>query len=215
MADLSNWKLMDDFTALEAVALVTGEDPSKVVASQVIGNPVYQRMEFCYLARKKWLLWDGEDQDEWKKLGVATEAQLLESQDMLRQSCNGGAGLVKWQMSKTQSDFIVQRFCRKELSRWLKANNVESRYQFDRVEVTKAGAKGTVWPWGSHHTELLGVLEAAANQFWVGYDPKHPKTAPKNETVIAWLLERGISASMANAIATMLRHNDLKSGPRS
>ena len=78
------------------------------------------------------------------------------------------------------------------------------------------------WPWGNHQTELLGHLEAAAREFWTGYDPQNAKaTAPKNETVIAWLEARNVpgqkkkvSNQMATAIATMLRPEDLPTGPR-
>ena len=83
-------------------------------------------------------------------------------------------------------------------------------------------ASTSPWPWGNHHTELLGHLEAAALEFWVNYDPQNTKaTAPKNETVIAWLMarkvpskNRKVSNQMATAIATLLRPDDLPTGPR-
>ena len=78
------------------------------------------------------------------------------------------------------------------------------------------------WSWGNHHTELLGHLEAAAREFWGGYNPHNAKaTAPKNETVIAWLEARDVpgqrkkvSKQMAESIATMLRPDGLPTGPR-
>lgn len=72
----------------------------------------------------------------------------------------------------------------------------------------------TRWPWGIHHTETLGHLEAAAKRFWVNYDPTDPSTAPLNEDVIQWLMARKVSRNMANSIATMLRVDGLKTGPR-
>lgn len=71
------------------------------------------------------------------------------------------------------------------------------------------------WPWGSHHTETLGHLEAAARKWWILYDPDDRGTAPTNETVATWLQdERGISKEKARAIASMLRPDDLPTGPR-
>lgn len=71
------------------------------------------------------------------------------------------------------------------------------------------------WPWGTHHTVLLGHLEAAAARFWTAYDPKFTKTAPTNLTVSGWLkTERKVSGTMAIAIATMLRADKLPFGPR-
>ena len=71
------------------------------------------------------------------------------------------------------------------------------------------------WPWGSHHTETLGHLEAAARKWWVLYDPRDFTTAPTNEMVSEWLqTERGISREKARAIASMLRPDGLPTGPR-
>ena len=71
------------------------------------------------------------------------------------------------------------------------------------------------WPWGEHHTEYLGHLEAAARKWWNLYDPTDPTTAPTNEMVSEWLhSERKISKEKAKAIASMLRPDGLPTGPR-
>lgn len=71
------------------------------------------------------------------------------------------------------------------------------------------------WPWGAHHTESLGHLEAAAIRFWRLYDPADPSTAPTNDMVSGWLRdERGVSKDKANAIASILRADGLRTGPR-
>ena len=71
------------------------------------------------------------------------------------------------------------------------------------------------WPWGSHHTETLGHLEAAAKRFWILYAPGRNDTAPTNDMVATWLQnERGISREKARAIASMLRPDGLPTGPR-
>ena len=73
----------------------------------------------------------------------------------------------------------------------------------------------TLWPWGDHHTELLGHLEAAARKWWVNYDPDSPDTAPTNEMVASWLIdERRVSKDKAKAIASILRVDGLRTGPR-
>jgi hypothetical protein len=80
---------------------------------------------------------------------------------------------------------------------------------------TKASEKPSRWPWGDHHTETLGHLEAAAKRFWTLYDRDDIGTAPTNETVATWLhSERGISKEKARAIASMLRPDGLPTGPR-
>jgi hypothetical protein len=72
------------------------------------------------------------------------------------------------------------------------------------------------WPWGSHETALLRHLAAAAERFWVRYDPSDSTTAPTNEKIADWLKEQGLkSQKMADSIATILRHDELPPGPRS
>lgn len=72
------------------------------------------------------------------------------------------------------------------------------------------------WPWGNHHTEALGHLEAAALRFWgSNYDPNDPATAPTNEQVSEWLhKQRKVSKTLSNAMASILRLDGLKTGPR-
>ena len=64
--------------------------------------------------------------------------------------------------------------------------------------IDENGISDSRWPWGPHHTETLGHLEAAARKWWVLYDPSDLTTAPTNEMVSDWLqTERGISKDKA------------------
>lgn len=73
----------------------------------------------------------------------------------------------------------------------------------------------TRWPWGNHHTEALGHLEAAARRWWVNYDLMDATTMPTNAEVADWLKnERGVSQTSADAMASILRLDGLKTGPR-
>lgn len=70
------------------------------------------------------------------------------------------------------------------------------------------------WPWGNHETELLRHLAAAGVRFWKNYDPSDPTTAARNEDVVDWLKEQGVAERNAEVMATMLRANSLRPGPR-
>jgi hypothetical protein len=78
----------------------------------------------------------------------------------------------------------------------------------------QGGADGPKWPWGSHETELLRHLAAAADRFWKKYDPSDPTTAHTNQQVIDWLKQRGVSERTAEVMATILRADGLPTGPR-
>lgn len=70
------------------------------------------------------------------------------------------------------------------------------------------------WPWGTHETELLRKLAAAANRFWKLYDPSDPTTAPTSKDVTDWLVKQGIAERNASVMATILRADNIKPGPR-
>jgi hypothetical protein len=70
------------------------------------------------------------------------------------------------------------------------------------------------WPWGSHETELLRKLAAAAERFWRLYDPSDISTAPTNQQVSDWLRTQGVSDRIAESMATILRLDGLPTGPR-
>lgn len=73
----------------------------------------------------------------------------------------------------------------------------------------------TKWPWGDHHTELLGSLEAAAKRFWINIDPDDETTLPKNEEISEWLQnDQRVSENISKAIATILRPKGGKPGPK-
>lgn len=76
------------------------------------------------------------------------------------------------------------------------------------------GSEAYPWPWGRHETKALRLLARAADKFWKNYDPKEIATAPKKDTVAAWLEGEGATRYMANAIASLLRPDDLRTGPR-
>ena len=74
-------------------------------------------------------------------------------------------------------------------------------------------AGGARWP--AHETKNLTALRRAALKWWARYDPSQPDTAPTNQQVIDWLqTEHKLSATLAGAMATILRADDLKAGPR-
>lgn len=120
----------------------------------------------------------------------------------------------------SSNSFNAVSFDRKEIDRWLRANGLSSKYIFVKeptatAEKITAAIASDRWPWGNHHTEALGHLEAAASKFWKLYDPNEPGTAPINEQVVNWLVnERNVSKKMAIGIASMLRPRNLKTGPR-
>ena len=76
------------------------------------------------------------------------------------------------------------------------------------------GREQAAWPWGSHETNLLVHLREAGYRWWALYDPADQSTAATNETVTEFLVKRGVSRRIAEAMATILRADGLRSGRR-
>jgi hypothetical protein len=76
-----------------------------------------------------------------------------------------------------------------------------------------AGSQGG-WPWGSYETELLRKLAEAGEEFWRRYDPTDSTTAPTNKMVEEWLIRKGVASRIAESMATILRADGLRPGPR-
>ena len=118
-------------------------------------------------------------------------------------------------------DFRIRRLRRQQMwlldaVNWnieqLKAHGLHEKPDMQTAHKPKSENR---WPWGLHHTESLGHLDAAARKWWVLYDPSDLTTAPTNEMVSEWLqTERNISRDKARAIASMLRPDGLPTGPR-
>ena len=127
----------------------------------------------------------------------------------------------------------------RELIRWMTANEIRSAYDFpdgQAVVIRDRGLTswaewhaernlaeseqvdtletGTPWPWGSYETMLLRKMAAAAERFWVNYDPGDATTAPTNAQVISWLKSQGVAERTAEVMATILRVDGLPTGPR-
>ncbi|MCC6192813.1 MAG: hypothetical protein IT318_27650 [Anaerolineales bacterium] len=83
-----------------------------------------------------------------------------------------------------------------------------------RALATPTDAPARKWPWGDHETELLRKLADAARQWWSTYDPSDPRTAPTNDAVANWLKEQGVAERNAQVMATILRADNVRTGPR-
>lgn len=57
----------------------------------------------------------------------------------------------------------------------------------------------------AHVSEKLAFLNQAAERFWARADPEDRSTHTKNNDVVAWLLERGYSKTLADKAATIIR----------
>ena len=134
----------------------------------------------------------------------------------------------EWLLTTSDIGFDKQEFSRTSINSWLNGIGMRSIYPFIQ-KASKLDTPAVVpdtrpsqparpvdrWPWGNHHTLALGHLEAAANHWWKPHDPADTAKAPTNEKVSAWLQkERGLSQKMADSIASILRPDDLSTGPR-
>lgn len=221
MADLSHWDFAEHFDGYDAAALILGLEPRESEGEQWRVRVVTDRMEMHYQAALERIFRETLSNPEDKGIaeGSSNSVELLSVKlRHLHHRCwlhGEETPLSDWLASRHQPKFENQKFDRSAVVCWLNAIGMKSLYQFDRKAAALQPTISSRWPWGGHHTELLGHLEAAALKFWVNYDPTDATTAPTNAAVAEWLQsDRKVSRTMADAIASMLRVDGLPTGPR-
>lgn len=222
MNDLSHWAYAANFSIYEAAYLILGVDPSSSEASNRSARHIKERLEEGYKKAVEYINFrvfgvmrpdnyfetDPENSEpapaHEQLLSVALEAQIC--------ALNKGdvASVAAWLQFGMKSVFD-QRFTRKMLAKWIKDNQLVSKYCFDREIIVS----GDSLDFGRHRTQALTVLCEAAHKFWNLYDPTDRTTAPTNDQIVDWLItERQVSVRTAQVMATILRPDDLPTGRR-
>lgn len=89
--------------------------------------------------------------------------------------------------------------------------------RFEKIRLPELVATTAIkspYPWGDHSTHLLNKLIDVATAMWSRYDPLDPSTAPTNDQVRDWLMERNVPKRTAAIMATILRADNLRPGRR-
>lgn len=230
MDSLAHWDYAVQFSGYQAAALILGIDPGKPESPQSNESPViavYERLALHYghaLTRHYHGAFRtcSDDEQEMQaniafELPSATLSKLSESweRDQDEPWAQESHAFTEWLLDGQRHDFGCQSFSREALVKWLRATGLESVYQFNIDELGSGVRSVGYWPWGDHSTKALEHLEAAAKRFWTGYDPTDPATAKTNQVIVNWLIEeRNVTGKMAESIATLLRADGLRTGPR-
>lgn len=224
MEFLSQWDYAAEFSGQAAAALILGIDPSSLEASTIEQDRVSvvcERMAHDYERALKRLYHEAFKINPEDPLEIYSNSSCelisVKLKNLHTQwiSSEEESLFTDWLINDHASAFQNQNFSRETLADWLDAIQLKSAYQF-RLDSSRLGSnRNGHWPWGNHHTKHLGYLEAAARRFWTNYDPSDPTTACTNEEIADWLTaNHAISKNMAEAIASMLRADGLKTGPR-
>jgi len=221
MASLSHWDFAAHFSGHDAAALILGLEPWESTIDESRVNVVIDRLALHYnhavqrhyeeafdVAMKNF-----QDMEADRPFELAS----VKMNELCLQ-CNfedDVTPFTDWLASDQPSQFDNQIFSRQVVADWLDAIGLKSIYQFRLDQPSGVNKVTGHWPWGDHHTELLGHLEATARRYWQNYDPTDATTAPTNKDVAEWLMnERKLSQKPAEAIASMLRPDGLPTGPR-
>jgi hypothetical protein len=221
MANLSHWDFAENFSGYDAAALMLGLEPRESHDEQWRIGVVTDRMELHYKYAINRIFHEAFSEPS-KELAhqalLRIELSSVKLDDLHHRCWLYGeeTPLSDWFADKRLTKFENQEFQRHTVAHWLAAVGMKSIYQFDHKQPVATPVPLGRWPWGNHHTEPLGHLEAAARRYWgENYDPSDASTAPINATVSEWLqTERKVSKTMADSIASLLRADGLPTGPR-
>ena len=217
MIDLKHWGFIEKFNGYQTACLILGFDPHDMSVHRNGAGIVRSRILDDHFNALSWLrTWGRKQPLENAPKDTIWSIETLKYLDWDEWFEEGS--LNEYLCDRDLTSFDEQYFTRKEINNWLKRNNLESEYSFlkpDENRISQSPPLITRWPWGDHHTEALGHLEAAAKRFWTLHDPDDASTAPTNDEVAGWLQqERGVSKQKAEAIASILRADGLPTGPR-
>lgn len=223
MKNLTHWDFAAYFSGHDAAALILGIEPSDAAIDQSRIRVVIDRMKLHYTHAHKRryqeafqvVLPDFLDIESARPFALAS-VKMNEICIQCDSDDDDVTPFTDWLVSDHESQFDNQVFARNVVADWLEAIGLNSIYQF-RLDAPRVDKEvNGHWPWGDHHTELLGHLEAAAKRYYsVNYKPTDATTAPLNTDVSEWLIaERKVSRKMAESIASMLRPDGLATGPR-
>lgn len=229
MPNFHAWDFATSFTPAQAVFLIEGKNSElssggfECLAGGDVHSVILKRMRLSYEKTVSDYLINIDRSQEFLILKNELSSLMMDAIVDKYLSDRQKEAFERWLGSKG-AEFDAQIFSRQEIQCWLDRKGLPSEYIFEKKDesVNALPAEKDVetvashWPWGDHHTELLGHLDAAARMFWVNYDPTDVKnTAPKNATVISWLVDVcGVSETMAISMASILRADGLKVGPR-
>jgi hypothetical protein len=232
MSDLSHWDGTASFSADEAAALAVGVDPADPQAQTFKAAPTLARMREGHRIARAFVsqvmtpeeFVVGRRNPQWRD---ALVSELFDLYPDLQKEPWPSDPDRPYELPRRfrgeDGNFETQRFARVELHRWFAVVGIKAAYQFCGDQGTGSTPldpvphelkKGTLWP--AHETVALTALRRACEKFWKNYDPQDQSTAPKKEEVVDWIVKNHeeISRSMADSMASILRANDLKPGPR-
>ncbi len=222
MTSLTHWDFAAYFYGCDAAALILGIEPEDSTIDKLRVSVVVTRMELHYnhALRRHYHQAFASDMQNLQEIEADFPFE-LESVKMIEvrrqyELDNDPIPFSNWLNDDHHSQFDAQIFSRHAVADWLSANRLKSIYQFRLNQPSVDSEITGHWPWGDHHTELLGHLEAAAKRYYcVNYEPTDATTAPINKDVSEWLIaDRKVSQKMAESIASMLRPDGLATGPR-
>lgn len=142
MSDLSHWEAAIDFTGEEAAALAVGIDPLQPGVVLTAKLPLYDRMERCYNAARKFRLSSDDDPFDADFLGVKGTDEMLVSCGLALQieqyGFDDGQEMSNWLLDDARSRFAVQRFTGQEIARWISAIALKSKFSFAGLSSTSS-----------------------------------------------------------------------------
>jgi len=214
-ADWLRWTSLVTVTSDEALSLSLGIRPGTGGQIKLEGD----------IRPEELLWWESERAKSKCDIGPAEDLRVCDFHELRFEQDARRRALFDWARTETIWSDLSVRQSRQEWPifnvrlREFAAQAVKVRWEVPEPLRALAPAEAPaprsgLWPWGTHETELLRHLDAAARKFWVRYDPADPTTAPKNDIVTEWLVTRGVALRVAQVMAQILRADGLRPGPR-
>jgi len=88
---------------------------------------------------------------------------------------------------------------------WAKSKGFDIPWYESMTNITCGKSTVSMQEARNHHSDWLMLTIQASNKFWSNADPHDSSTHPKNKDVQNWLESKGITETLANKAATLIR----------
>lgn len=205
-----HWKHIEEYTLSEAALLLVGIDPFSITFDKIqrSKHPKWKQA-YSYMKALEIEIRQGKIKTI-KCMGTDVDNIYQEIDPMDRNN----------QLSTEQT--VISKI---SLINWLSINNIEIDPLFKQLispeELTQALQAESTMPdevsdriqnrvsFYSHQSEGIDLLADVIHHFWASYDPDKPDTAPKQQVIIKYLINKGAGKNMAEAINLILRPRKL------
>lgn len=214
--NVSHWKAVQEFTIEQAALLLAGLDPFDFGNQSNTGLDMVKKLN-----HPRWKLAHGY------ALSLETAIRRGTLSPVICVGCFYNDYNQEWEVKKIDPNDRTQKMSyehtiitRNSLNQWVTSENVSLVLPISakkivypiikKNSVTNDSMAIKTLPNYTHRSEGLELTQEIIEQFWATYDEENKQTAPTKKEITKYLIDKGISKNLAEAVDLVLRPFELR-----